>query len=167
MKIQKGDPVMHWKHGLGEVIDLEERNLHGAKALYYAVQFRDMVVWVPADADLQRRLRPLTAKPAFEDLLAILSDPGEPLPDDRYERRGRLLEYLGDGSPQSLCRIVAGLYAYRKVRPLNESDQSILKQSRSALLEEWEHVLSVPHAQAEHELHRRLASAPAPLPVAD
>ena len=159
MKFHEGDPVMHWKHGLGQVIDLEESDLYGAMALYYRVRFRDMTVWVPVDAKLQQRLRPPVTKPEFEEMLAILSGPVEPLPDERSERKSCLLSYLGDGSPQSLCRIIAGLHAYRKEHRLNESDQNILKQSRSALLEEWEYVLAISHAQAEHELSRRLAAA--------
>lgn len=160
MKFQEGDTVMHWTHGLGQILCLEERDLFGAKALYYAVKIRDLTVWVPSDAELKHRLRPPTSKSGFKELLAILSDPGEPLPDDRQERRTGLLVLLRDGSTRSLCRIIAGLHAYRKVRPLNESDQSILKQSQGALLGEWGFVLSMTPAQAELELHRLLASQP-------
>jgi RNA polymerase-interacting CarD/CdnL/TRCF family regulator len=140
---------------------LEERDLSGVKTLYYAVQIRDMTVWVPSDGELEHRLRSPTSKSGFEELFTILSKPGEPLPDDRQERRTRLLKLLKDGRTQSLCRIISGLHAYRKIRPLNDSDQSILKQSRNALLGEWEFVLSMTPAQAEHELHHWLSFEPA------
>jgi RNA polymerase-interacting CarD/CdnL/TRCF family regulator len=162
MKFHEGDTVMHWMHGLGHVIGLEKRDLSGSTSLYYAVQVRDLTVWVPSDGELRHRLRAPTSKTGFNDLLAILSDPGEALPDDRHERRTRLLEYQGESSTQSLCRIISALHAYQKVRALNESDKSILKQSRSALLGEWEYVLSITAAQAEHELYRVLASQPLP-----
>ena len=160
MKFQEGDTVLHWTHGLGQVIGLEERDLFGPKKLYYEVRVGDLTVWVPSDAELQHRLRAPTAKSAFAELLAILSNPGEPLPDERHERRTLLLEYLGDGSPQSLCRIIGGLHAYRKVRALNESDNVILKQARRVLLGEWEYVLSMTPAQAEHALQKALTSQP-------
>lgn len=160
MNFNEGDTVMHWTYGLGQIVRLEERDLSGSKALYYAVQIRDLTVWVPADSELKNRLRSPTSKSGFKQLLTILSNPGEPLPDDRQERRTRLLVLLRDGRTQSLCRIISGLHAYRKNRPLNESDQSILKQSQSALLGEWGFVLSVTPAQAELELHRLLASEP-------
>jgi len=163
MQFNEGDTVMHWTHGLGQVIGLEERDMFGSRIHYYAVQVRDLTVWVPSDTDLQHRLRFPTPRPGFIDLLTILSNLGEPLPDDRHERRILLLEYLGDGSTQSLCRIIAGLHAYRKVRPLNDSDQSILKKARNALLGEWEYVLSITPAQAEHELQNLLASQPLPV----
>jgi RNA polymerase-interacting CarD/CdnL/TRCF family regulator len=163
MNFHEGDTVMHWTYGLGQILGMEERDLSGATTLYYAVQVHDLTVWVPSDAELQHRLRAPTTKAGFEELLAILSDPGEPLPDDRHERRARLLEQLEERSTQSLCRIISGLHAYQKVRPLNESDKSILRQSRSALLGEWEYVLSVTAAQAEHQLSHVLAAGPLPV----
>ena len=163
MKFQEGDMVLHWTHGLGQVIGLEERDLFGSKQLYYAVKVRDLTVWVPSDAELQHRLRAPTARSGFVELLAILSSPGEPLPEERHERRTLLLEYLGDGSAESLCRIVGGLHAYKHVRALNESDHGILKKARKVLLGEWEYVLSISPAQAEHALHQQLASQPLPV----
>jgi CarD family transcriptional regulator len=165
MNFQAGDTVMHWTYGLGRILGMEERDLSGSKNLYYAVQVQDLTIWVPSDAELQHRLRAPSSRAGFEELFAILSSPGEPLPDDRHERRTRLMEYLGESSTQSLCRIISGLHAYQKVRPLNDSDKSILKQSRTALLGEWGYVLSITPAQAEYELSHLLAAEP--LPVAE
>ena len=160
MNFHEGDTVMHWSYGLGRILRLEERDLSGSKTLYYEVRIQDMTVWVPSDSELEHRLRLPISKTGLDELFAILSNPGEPLPDDRQERKSRLVEYLKDGNTQSLCRIISGLYAYRKLRSLNENDKSILKQSRNALLGEWEFVLSMTPAQAEHELHHWLVSEP-------
>ena len=162
MNFYKGDTVMHWSHGIGQILNLEERALAGAKAVYYVVQVRDMTVWVPADSKVGSRLRPPTPKLRFERLLSILSNPSEPLPQDRLERKTRLLELLQDGRPESLCQVIRDLSAYQNQlgKPMNDNDQMILKQSRNTLLGEWGFVLSITHAQAEHELHRLLTSTP-------
>ena len=159
MNFHKGDTVMHWTYGIGQIVNLEERALEGSKTIYYVVQVRDMTVWVPADNKVQSRLRSPTPKSRFQQLLAILSSPSELLPADRLERKTRLLELLEDGSPESLCRVIRDLSAYQKQlgKPMNDNDQVILKQSRNTLLGEWGFVLSIPHAQAEIELHRLLA----------
>jgi RNA polymerase-interacting CarD/CdnL/TRCF family regulator len=117
-----------------------------------------MTVWVPADDKVRNRLRTPTPRSRFQQLLAILSSASEPLPEDKLERKTRLLELLEDGRPESLCRVIRDLSAYQKqqVRPLNDNDQMILKQSRNTLLGEWGFVLSITHAQAEHELQRLL-----------
>jgi len=48
MNFHKGDMVMHWTHGIGHIVNLEERALAGEKTIYYVVQVKDMTVWVPA-----------------------------------------------------------------------------------------------------------------------
>src|SRR6185503_20263353 len=103
MNFHKGDMVMHWTHGIGQIVNLEERALSGLKTIYYVVQLRDMTVWVPADSKVGSRLRPPTSKFRFQQLLAILSSPSEPLPEDRLERKTHLLELLKGGRLESLC----------------------------------------------------------------
>jgi CarD family transcriptional regulator, regulator of rRNA transcription len=162
MNFYKGDMVMHWTHGMGQIVNLEERALAGSKTIYYVVQVKDMTVWVPADSKVGSRLRPPTPKDQFEQLLAILSGPSETLPEDRLERKTRLLELVQDGRPESLCQAIRDLYAYQKQlgKPMNDNDQMTLRQSRNLLLGEWGFVLSMTPAQAEHELHHLLTSAP-------
>jgi RNA polymerase-interacting CarD/CdnL/TRCF family regulator len=160
MEFHAGDTVMHWTYGLGQIVRREERVLSGSKILYYAVQIQDMTVWVPMDDQLESRLRTPTPESGFKRMLAILSGPGNPLPEDRLERRSRLLVLLKDGRAESLCQIIRDLSAYQKTHRLNDNDKMLLKQSRNALVGEWEFVLSVSHAQAEFELYRLLASGP-------
>jgi RNA polymerase-interacting CarD/CdnL/TRCF family regulator len=161
MNFYKGDMVMHWTYGIGQIVNLEERALAGAKAVYYVVQVKGMTVWVPADSKVGNRLRPPTPKFRFERLRAILSGPSEPLPQDRLERKTRLLELLQDGRPESLCQVIRDLSAYHQKlgKPMNDNDQMILRQSRNTLLGEWGFVLSLTRAQAEHELHQLLTQA--------
>jgi RNA polymerase-interacting CarD/CdnL/TRCF family regulator len=159
MVLHEGDPVMHWTHGLGQIMGLEERDLSGSKMMYYAVKMHtDITVWVPADSKLGTRLRPPTSQTTFKKLLSILSKPGEVLPEDRFERRNRLLDLLRDGRAESLCRVVRGLFDYRQKRSLNDYDHALLKQTQNALLGEWGFVLSITPAQAEIEMHRLLSS---------
>jgi RNA polymerase-interacting CarD/CdnL/TRCF family regulator len=157
MSFHAGDTVMHWTYGLGQVLRKEVRALSGSKMLYYAVQMGVLTVWVPADDNLDSRLRSPTSQSDFKKLLHLLSAPGEPLPDDRHERKIRLLALLRDGRAESLCRVIRDLCAYRHVRSLNDNDQTLLKQAQNALLGEWGFVLSVTPAQAQIEMQRLLA----------
>ncbi|MFH2101899.1 MAG: CarD family transcriptional regulator [Chloroflexota bacterium] len=159
MDFRMGDPVMHWTYGLGQVVGLEERVLSGQKILYYAVKVGDLTIWVPADDSLGSRLRPPTTPTGFKQLFTILSSPGEPLPDDRQERKVKLVDQLKDGRAESLCQVIRDLFAYQQTRPLNDKDQLLMKRSREALIGEWGFVLSILPVQAETELHRLLTSA--------
>jgi hypothetical protein len=112
--------------------------MFGAEAFYYAVQVRDMTIWVPADNKLKSRLQAPASEIKFKQLLNILSGPGELLPNDHHERKAHLLEL---GRTESLCHTI------QKTRSLNNSDDALLKHSRNILLGEWEFVISVPRAQ--------------------
>ena len=158
MNFHEGDSVMHWTHGLGKVVQLEEMTLSGEKILYYAIQIGDMTVWVPEDDKLETRLRLPTRAAEFKRLMGILSRPGEPLPVERFERKKLLLAWLKDGCAKTLFRVIRSLSTYRHFHPLNDDDQALLKRSRHALLGEWSFIMSIPLAQAEHELQHLLAS---------
>jgi RNA polymerase-interacting CarD/CdnL/TRCF family regulator len=158
MKFHEGDPVMHWTYGLGKVVRLEERALSGKKTLYYAVQVGELTIWVPADGMVENRLRTPTPKERFKELLSILSGPGEPLPEDRQERKLMLVELLKDGRAESLCRVIRDLAAHQKLRSLNENDQALMKRAQNALLGEWGFSLSIAPEQAKLDLQQLLTS---------
>lgn len=161
MSFHEGDPVMHWAYGFGQIVSLEERVISGLKTLYYSVKVQDLTVWVPSDSKINTRLRPPTSVVSFKKLLNILSGKGESLPMDRYERRTRLLELVKDGSTESLCHTIRALVTFRKKQALNDSDETLLKQSQNTLLGEWEFVLGITRAQAEIDLYRILGPEPA------
>jgi RNA polymerase-interacting CarD/CdnL/TRCF family regulator len=149
---------MHWTYGLGNIVALEERAISEVKRLYYAVRIKDLTVWVPLDNDVHIHLRPPMDAAHFKELFTILAQPGESLPDDRQERKLLILEKLKDGRAESLCRVISSLSSYQKVRALNETDQSLMKRARNALLGEWTYVLNVPLVDAETELRQLLDS---------
>lgn len=161
MEFRNGDPVMHWTYGFGHIVQLEERTVSGQRTLYYAVQVRDLTIWVPADGKLESRLRSPTPEAGFEQLFALLTSPGEPLPDDRQERKLLLQEQLRDGRAESLCRVIRDLSAFRHTKSLNDNDQALLRRSRDALLSEWAFALSISPAQADLDLERLLPPLPA------
>ena len=148
MNFHQGDRVMHWMYGIGQIVNLEKRVLSGSKLLYYEVHVQDLNVWVPADSKVTSRLRSPIPKLRFKRILTILSEPGDPLPEDRWQCKTHLQERMKDCSVESLCQVIRDLFAHRKVQPLE------------TLLGEWQFVLSVTRAQAILELHRLLRSRP-------
>jgi RNA polymerase-interacting CarD/CdnL/TRCF family regulator len=161
MSFHVGDSVMHWTYGLGQVVGLEERVIAGQKTLYYAVKVRDLTVWVPADDNLEKRLRVPTPAAMFEKLFTILTGSGEPLPIDRLERKTRLAEQFKEGRAESLCRVIRDLFAFQQGKTLNDNDQILMKRAQNALLGEWVFSLSVPPTQAESDMYRLLNSSQA------
>jgi len=119
---------------------------------------QDIIIWVPVDSKSGSRLRLPTSRSGFKQLLATLSSPGKPLPENPFERRTRLLALLKDNYVESLCQIIRDLSAYQEKHTLNDNDRKLQKQARNTLLGEWGFVMSISHEQAEFELYCLLAS---------
>lgn len=157
MKFQSGEWVVHCTYGLGQVKSIEERTFGNNTLLYYMVQVEDLTIWVPADENLQNRLRYPTSEAGFRKLLTTLSAPAEKLPEDRRQRNLHLLEMLKDGGAESLCKVIRDLTAYRHDRSWSDHDNELMRRTQKALIGEWSYILSVTPHEAEVELNRSLA----------
>lgn len=156
MDFQVGDRVVHWSYGPGEIIQVDEKELSGHKSLYYVVRIKDLTLWVPVNAADAASLRYPTPARDFDTLFAIISSPGEPLSENRLERKAQLSEMMRDGRLESICRVIRDLAYFNRTKKLSESDLSILERAQSFLLNEWEISLSVSYTQAERDLKHLL-----------
>ncbi len=156
MEFHVGDSVIHWVHGLGEIVGLEERALAGEKTLYYVVKIHDLTVCVPADKKAMGRLRFPTSQREFKKLFAILSGPGESLSEDRHERKTQLHQKLENGKAEAICQVIRDLSSLERRKSLNDDDKNILRRAWDSLLGEWGYSLSVPTARAEQDLRHLL-----------
>jgi RNA polymerase-interacting CarD/CdnL/TRCF family regulator len=156
MDFKVGDKVVHWAHGPGEVIQVEDKSLAGQTVRYYAVRVKDLVIWVPVSGVEISSLRPPTPPVEFSHLYTILSGAGDPVLEDRLQRKSQLSERLRDGRLESICRVIRDLSFYGHKKKLSESDSQILERARSFLLDEWRLSLSTSLEQAQKELERLL-----------
>jgi CarD family transcriptional regulator len=158
MMFHVGEKVVHWVHGPGEIIQLDEKILSGHKSLYYVVQAGDLTVYVPVEQGEQNSLRAPTSARQFKKSLAILGSPGEKLSDDRLQRKLDLTERVRDGSLASVCRVIRDLAYRSQTTRLNDHDTATMERAQNFLLKEWTLSMSVSPAQAEQEFQELLKS---------
>lgn len=156
LNFQVGNKVIHWAHGPGVIINLEEKELSGHIAQYYVVQMPNLTLWVPVSVAGESSLRLPTPIGDFKKLFNILTSPGEDLPTDRLVRKTLLMERLKDGRLESICRVIRDLTLYSRSKKMNDHDSSTLERARSFLLSEWSLALSIPLQQAGRELKEML-----------
>src|SRR5512136_503513 len=97
-----GDKVIHCAHGLGEIVNIEEKNIHGCLTKCYVVRTSDLTIWIPIDDLQQHSLRLPTPPEEFLRLSAILTNPSEMLHEDRVLRKDRLMAQMNDGQLASI-----------------------------------------------------------------
>lgn len=158
MDFQIGDKVIHSIHGLGEVVQIEEKTIHDHVKSCYVVRTHNLTIWVPVDNGDQHSLRAPSSKSEFENLFKVFHKPNEPLPEDRVERKRLLLDLLKDGQLSSIFRVVRDLTRFGNNRKLSDEDKAILERAMNSLLTEWVFSLSVPIAQARQQMGEMLNS---------
>lgn len=150
MGFHVGDKVIHWSHGLGEIVRIEEKIIRDHPTNCYVVRTRDLTVWIPID-DLDQQSLRLPAQPdEFVRLFTILTDPSEKLVQDRVQRKDQLMSQMRDGQLASICRVVRDLTYFKTSKKLNDQEKSILERATNSLLTEWSYSLGTPMDQA-HE----------------
>jgi RNA polymerase-interacting CarD/CdnL/TRCF family regulator len=158
MDFDVGDKVVHWNYGLGEILMMDVKFIHGREMLCYVVKIQDLTIWVTADDPEKSSLRSPTPEGDFGELFEILQSQGEPLPVDRFDRKAQLTERMKDGKLTSICSVIRDLFFYRREKKLNDYDKNTLNRAQSFLLTEWMFSLAVPQLQAKDELLQLLGA---------
>lgn len=156
MEYGTGKWVVHFAHGLGQVLGIEERTMGGVRTVYYVIQLSDLTIWVPVDHSLASRLRPPSNAAEFREVISTLSEPAEILPNDYRQRNQQLQARLKEGSVRSWCTLLRDLTAHHRGHNLSNHDQELVKSVRKVLLSEWSFSLAITAEQAEKELRHAL-----------
>lgn len=157
MLYQKGDRIIHWAYGPGQIMGLDEKKLDGETQQYYVVEFnQNLTLWVPVNRGDEHSLRLPTPQNEFKHLFSILRGPAEILPEDRYMRQTELNERLRQGTTEAVCRVIRDITSRGREHKLNDNDVNVLRRAREFLLNEWMLSLNIPLNEAEVHLNSLL-----------
>lgn len=152
MNYNIGDTIVHWTHGLGTVIAIDEMDLAGTTQQYYVVQVQQLKLWVPVEEANEGSIRFPTESGRFEGLFEILRLAGEPLPNQQYQRKIALRERMQKRTLEDLCHVIRDLSDRSRQHTLNQNDASVLFRAEEHLLDEWVLSLGAERTKALSEL---------------
>jgi CarD family transcriptional regulator len=152
MKYKIGSQVIHWNHGPGTIVAIDEKCLAGQSRRYYVVDTGNLTLWVPIDEAGENSIRMPTDSFEFKGLLSILRSPGESLPERHFDRKSHLVERMQKRKIVNICCVIRDLYARSHLHNLNENDKSVLRRAEDYLLDEWELSLGTARSSASREL---------------
>jgi RNA polymerase-interacting CarD/CdnL/TRCF family regulator len=158
MGFEIGDIVIHCTYGLGQIVDIEEKSIHGLLTNCYVFRTADLTIWIPITHPLQHSLRVPTPPEEFIKLSAILTDPSEKLLENRLQRKDQLMSQMKDGELASICRVVRDLMYLKRSTRLSYQEKSILERAINSLLTEWTYSLGISLSNAEQAMTNMLVS---------
>lgn len=152
MDYKIGDTVIHWTHGMGKVIAIDEKQLAGVMQKYYVVEVGILKLWIAIDEANEGPLRRPFDGVKFVTLLNDLKTPGEALSDNYTKRKFQLRDRIQKRNPKSLCLLIRDLTHRSQEHTLNTNDTAVLFRAQEYLLDEWVLSLGVERGYAQSEL---------------
>lgn len=152
MNYAVGDTVVHWTHGLGTVIAIDQMDLAGKMQQYYVVEVNLLKLWVPVEEASGGSIRLPTESVTFRLLFDILRMPGKGLPEKHQQRKIVLRERMQKRTLEGLCHVIRDLTDRSRHHTLNENDAAVLYRAEEHLLDEWVFSLGAERSHALRDL---------------
>lgn len=157
MQFKVDDYVVHPIYGLGQIVEIEEREFSDeGTCLYYKISLPRRTVWIPVDAEESIGLRLATAKRELNKYRTVLQSRPDPLPQNHQQRHLELVKRLKEGSFRMVCEVVRDLTAWSQRRQLGQKDATTLQKTREGLYQEWATAAGVSVAEASQEIESLL-----------
>lgn len=151
-----GDTVVHWTHGLGKVVAIDEMHLSGMKQVYYVVEAGVLKLWVPVEEANTASIRLPVESGTFRQMIRILQTPGVQLAANPYKRKAELKDRMQKRTLADLCHLIRDLANLSRHKALNENDADVLFRAEEFLLDEWVYSLGTERSHAQDELDHLL-----------
>ena len=160
MTFQIVDWVVHPQHGVGQVVNLADREFEpGLIQRYYELSMPgDSTMWVRLDLEPS-----VLRKPADQSEIVhcreILAARPVPLSGDARSRQASLTTRLKQGTLSTFCEVVRDLYAHGEHRSLYGTIAGFYRVTKDVLCQEWAMVEGVTLPEAIQEVNSLLEKA--------
>ena len=142
-------------HGVGQVINLETKDLGGEEKSFYIVKVisNGMTVMVPTDK--KNGLRELVSDPEIEDVYGLLKDHEVKVDNSTWNRRHR--EYLSKvktGSLIEIADVLRSLFLLKNMKKLSFGERKMMDQCKELIIKE----ISISTGEGEASIDGKIES---------
>lgn len=156
-----GDKAVHPAHGVGQVVDVEKRDIGGQEQTFYVLKIMDsgLKVMVPKDNAARVGLRPVMKKREAQEILDILRAPEVAVDLQPWNRRFRAYtEMLKSGLPSEIAKVLRDMYRLKFDKDLSFGERRLLDQAQSLLVQELALAKRVKPQSIEGEIQQIFSS---------
>ena len=132
-----GDYAVCPGHGVGQIVDIEERELGNAKKNFFIIKIlaNGMTVMVPTDSETG--IRGLVDQGEIEEVYSLLNNHDVKVDNSTWNRRYR--EYslkIKTGSVKEIAEVLRQLFLLKNKKSLSFGEKKMLDQCRELLVQE-------------------------------
>jgi CarD family transcriptional regulator len=150
-----GDYAVCPGHGVGQVSDIEEREMGGQTKTFYMIKIlaNGMTVMVPTDSETG--IRALVGDKEYEEVVDLLADHEVKVDHSTWNRRYR--DYsakIKTGSVVEIAEVLRQLFLLKNKKTLSFGEKKMLDQCRELLAQEF----SISNHQDKNEINEKINS---------
>lgn len=130
-----GQMVVHPKLGVGEIVNIEEREPLAGFSHYYVIDIvsKQLIVRVPVRNAAKLGMRPVMSVPKLDTVFQVLRSLPVELPTGYKERQALIEEKLRTLRPFTVAEAVRDLFWHGKMDHLTQADTQLLQRGRELL----------------------------------
>lgn len=161
MGFNKGERIVHPRHGACLVMDRVEIELVEGFEEYYVIEFPDqsLTMHIPVERSDEIGLRSTMSETKVDQVIETLRAVPRRLASNYKTRQARVREWLESGRPVALARAIRDLTWRAEKRSLTQRDRRMLSEAREMLVTELALVLGETLDEARQRIDAALAVA--------
>jgi len=153
-----GDWIVHARYGVGQVKEMEKKELDGEKQDFYRVKTFDGEYWLSVSGTEVEYIRPITSEYKINRALTMIRETPEKLPESHTERSRAIIEAIKDSSLYTKARMIRDLHGKEQDSKLNFSEEDAFLKMKKQFLDEWSVIKNVDRKILEEKLNSALNS---------
>lgn len=152
----KGDWIVHAYYGVGQVRELERKELDGKKRIFHRVETFDGEYWLSVSGTNVEYIRPIASEYQIKRALTMVCMTPEELPESYPQRNKVISDAIKDSSLYTKARMIRDLDGREKESRLNFAEEDALLKMKKQFLDEWSVVKKTDREILEEKLDEAL-----------
>ena len=148
---KKGDKVAHPIFGVGNIANIEEKNILDKSEKYYILDLaiNQMTLMIPIRKANDIGLRRIVSKKKIPEVLEILSCKMDDMEQDYKSRIKSQMEMVDSGNLKKVAQVVRNYNRRKKTDTLSATEKSLLERAKKILTSEIKAVCNIDENSAK------------------
>jgi RNA polymerase-interacting CarD/CdnL/TRCF family regulator len=137
LRFKVGDWIVHDNYGVGEVVDIMEKDLDGQRDTYFKVSAVEIEYWLPSDKADADHIKNIRSQKDFDKALEILSEPPSQMSEPSHRNKRVITERWLDGSLPARAALIRDLNGRNHIKELSYDEKRTYEKAENFFINEW------------------------------
>ena len=152
LELAEGDWIVHSRHGLGQIIGMDKKELFGDRKVFYIVKTELITYWLSLSEVDSGRVRPVESAEVFKHALEILGSEPQMLDNNFRRRLMHIQSLVEDATLLSKAALIRDLHARDVQKDMHVNEKKILENLQRQFVNEWVQSCNIPMEKARAQL---------------